>query len=74
MMGDTFSASGRDLVRSDIEPPVYLHGVAVDNLSLEKVSEMDGCPALPYPGGAQDDDKVFAFSFQFGSKISGPEV
>jgi hypothetical protein len=64
-MGNVFSFLNAQLICSYIKIPVDLHGIAVDDFSPHKFSDLEGGGALPYSGRSQDDDKAFLFSFQF---------
>jgi hypothetical protein len=71
MMGNAAHVRGRRFVRPDIEAPVDLDGIAVDDLAPEAEGQAHGDVGLAHARRAEEDREVPNFRFQGGSKAKG---
>ena len=67
-MRDILLLFRKEFVCSYIEAPVYLHGVTIDDFSVEDFRDMDSRNTLARAGRAKNDEQVFSLRFQFLSR------
>ena len=53
------------LIRADIESTIDLHGIAVDDFPVERLSQGEGKAAFSHRGGAENKQEIFFIGMQF---------
>jgi hypothetical protein len=54
-----------NFIGSDIETPVDLHGITVDDFAGKELGQFHRCCAFPDSGGSEDTDEIFFVRWQF---------